>query len=570
MSPNNVRASDISASGPRSSHGGQSSAYSPPSTASSAHGTPPTGLQPSYPTEWIPSSQAPITGSAVGPMASSTAPSRRTMSEADTYRGLTLADLADPEPGNDPGYSKRALIQVAIQSSANQRLRQSEIREAIMERFPFFRTAGKTWQHSLRHALTNNKCFYKVPRLAREPGRGAYWAYEYVPKSRAVARVNPTRRMRIDRPTSPPGEGAGSSSQQLQGHEVSLPNAPAQSMRSEAGHFDPSSIPLPSPEPTPVYFPTDLPLFFGDDVVASGSTANPRFPSLTHIEHSSGMSSHHASLFPGSATMGEETPFLIPSTTIAPAQRSNYSASVVSTSPPQDESPSRQQHPTAAGRSATGPGFHLHATHTQPQPQQRMTYPFVTSPFVYPDMGGPSQAQAQPQYAPQDSFVPGPFHLLSEPSTWTSTASHQQQLSTYDYQHQQRIAQPQQQFQISPSVAVRNALGDVGYARLSNLPPPLSLASATAEGLRSNISASSASTSHVPHPQLRNASSWQANLPPPPGPSTSNLSSGGAGLSYSLDSGSVSTSWDARGATQWSDSLSFDWNAEQPQPRRRG
>lgn len=65
---------------------------------------------------------------------------------ADPYRGLTLQDLADAPPGNASGYPMHVLMQVAIQSSPQGRLRQSEIREYIMDRFPWYRHAKPTWK----------------------------------------------------------------------------------------------------------------------------------------------------------------------------------------------------------------------------------------------------------------------------------------------------------------------------------------------------------------------------------------------------------------------------------------
>ncbi|KIO30797.1 hypothetical protein M407DRAFT_68780, partial [Tulasnella calospora MUT 4182] len=94
----------------------------------------------------------------------------------DVYKGLTLSDLTDPLPGRAPDYPMHVLMQVAIQSSSLGKLRQCEIRDALIQRFPYFATAGKTWRNTLRHALTNRLSFYKVPKPPSVPGRGAYWS----------------------------------------------------------------------------------------------------------------------------------------------------------------------------------------------------------------------------------------------------------------------------------------------------------------------------------------------------------------------------------------------------------
>lgn len=75
-----------------------------------------------------------------------TDPSSSSAPALDAFQGLTLNDLADPAPGRKPEYTMHNLAQVAIQSSPRRPLRQSEIRDAIMDRFPWFRTAGTTWR----------------------------------------------------------------------------------------------------------------------------------------------------------------------------------------------------------------------------------------------------------------------------------------------------------------------------------------------------------------------------------------------------------------------------------------
>lgn len=101
-----------------------------------------------------------------------------------------------PKDDSKPPYSYAQLIVQAITLATDKQLTLNGIYNHITKNYPYYRTADKGWQNSIRHNLSLNRYFIKVARSQEEPGKGSFWRIDPSSEGKLIEQAFRKRRPR--------------------------------------------------------------------------------------------------------------------------------------------------------------------------------------------------------------------------------------------------------------------------------------------------------------------------------------------------------------------------------------
>ncbi|XP_028902569.1 forkhead box protein E3 [Ornithorhynchus anatinus] len=200
-----------------------------------------------------------------------------------------------PVQRGKPPYSYIALIAMAIANAAERRLTLGGIYRFITERFAFYRDNSKKWQNSIRHNLTLNDCFVKIPREPGNPGKGSYWTLDPAAQDMFDHGSFLRRRKRFKRTDLSAGGRAGGEAGVVAGAAPPPPGGSAFAPPYPTAVYGVPAPPPPAPSQPQAYPAPGSPLFRLDGLLfqqqvqgGPGSEATPELAGLGPPNEGSG------------------------------------------------------------------------------------------------------------------------------------------------------------------------------------------------------------------------------------------------------------------------------------------
>lgn len=133
-------------------------------------------------------------------------PSTSSTSIAGVSIGGSISTIVAGRHHDDgkPPFSYAQLIVQAISAAPDKQLTLNGIYSYITRNYPYYKTADKGWQNSIRHNLSLNRYFVKVPRNQEEPGKGSFWRIETSNETKLLDQAYRRRRKRENSSNSGP------------------------------------------------------------------------------------------------------------------------------------------------------------------------------------------------------------------------------------------------------------------------------------------------------------------------------------------------------------------------------